>query len=136
MQILLGLHSLWRWVVLIVVVIALIRGIIGWARGGPWTGADRTLGLLTTSAIDIQVVLGLLLYGVTQAWKGPTTFIAYIHPLIMIVALAIIHIVNVRAKRLDSPVARHRTFTIGLIVALLLITAAIPSYAWTRIWAN
>jgi len=118
------------------VVVALIRGISGWARGGPWTGTDRTLGLLTTSAIDIQVVLGLLLYGVTQAWKGQTTFIAYIHPLVMIVALAIIHIVNVRAKRLDSPVARHRTFTVGLIVALLLITAAIPPYAWTRIWAN
>lgn len=136
MQVLLGLHSLWRWVVLIVVVVALIRGISGWARGGPWTGADRTLGLLTTSTIDIQVVLGLLLYGATQAWKGQTAFIAYIHPLVMIVALVIIHIANSRAKRLDSPVARHRTFTVGLIVALVLITAAIPPYAWTRVWAS
>lgn len=136
MQILLGLHSLWRWVVLIVVVVALIRGIIGWARGSSWTGTDRTLGLLTTSVLDIQVLLGLLLYGATQAWKGQTAFIAYIHPLIMIIALAIVHIVNVRAKRLDSPVARHRTFTIGLIVALVLITAAIPSYSWSHLWAS
>jgi hypothetical protein len=136
MQVLLGLHSLWRWVVLIVVVVALIRGIIAWARGGPWTRADRTLGLLTTSAIDIQVVLGLLLYGISQYWKGQSTFIAYIHPLVMIVALVIVHLANVRAKRLDSPIARHRTFTIGLIIALLLITAAIPPDAWTRAWAS
>ena len=136
MQILLGLHSLWRWVVLIVVVVALIRGIVGWVRGGPWTGTDRTLSLLTTSAIDIQVVIGLLLYGVAQAWKGQTAFIAYLHPLIMIVALVIVHLASARAKRLDSPVARHRTFTIGLIVALVLITGAIPSYSWSRIWVG
>jgi hypothetical protein len=136
MQILLGLHSLWRWVVLIVVIVALIRGIVGWARGGPWTGGDRTLGLLTTSAIDIQVVLGLLLYGLGQYWTTPGSFIKYIHPLIMLVALAIIHIANVRVKRLDSPIARHRTTTVALVVALLLITAAIPPYAWSRIWAN
>lgn len=135
-MILLGLHSLWRWVVLLVIVVALVRGLIGWLRGGPWTAGDRTLALLTTTAIDIQVVIGLLLYGVGQHWKDTSPFTAYIHPLVMIIALVVVHIASARARRLDSPIARHRTFTIGLIVALILITAAIPSASWSHLWAS
>lgn len=135
MQILLGLHSVWRWVVLLVIVVALVRGIMGWVRGGPWTSSDRTLALLTTTAIDIQIVLGLLLYGIGRYWTDPRSFIAYIHPLVMIIALAVVHITSARVKRLDSPIARHRTFAIGLIVTLFLITAAIPPWAWSRLGA-
>lgn len=130
-----GLHSLWRWVVLIVVTVALVRGLIGWLRGGDWTSGDRTLALLATTAIDIQVLIGLLVYGMRQHWQsGP--FLAYVHPTVMIIALIVAHIFSARAKRATTPVAKHRTLAIGLLVTMFLITAAIPSYSWSRLWVS
>ncbi len=96
MGVLIGIHSLWRWVVLIVVLVAFVRGLIGWLRGGDWTRNDRTLAMLATTALDIQLVIGILVYGAGQYWKDGA-FIAYIHPLIMIIAIAIAHIFSVRA---------------------------------------
>lgn len=133
MNVLIGLHSLWRWVVLIVVVVAMVRGLIGWLRGGDWTSTDRTLALLAITSIDIQVVLGLIVYGVGQRWEAGA-FIAYIHPLIMIIALVIAHVANTLAKRASAPAAKHRTLALGLFLTLFLVTAAIPSYAWSRAW--
>lgn len=133
MGVIVGLHSLWRWVVLIVVVVAFVRGLIGWLRGGGWTSGDRILALLAITAIDIQVVLGLLAYGIGKHWQSDA-FIAYIHPAVMIIALAIAHIFSARAKRATIPVIKHRTLAIGLFLTLFLITAAIPAYSWSRAW--
>jgi len=128
-----GIHSLWRWVVLIVVLVAFVRGLIGWLRGGDWTSNDRTLAMLATTALDIQLVIGILLYGAGQHWKSGA-FIAYIHPLIMIIAIAIAHIFSVRARRAATPIAKHRTLAIGLFLTLFLVSAAIPAYSWSRAW--
>lgn len=133
MDVLIGLHSLLRWVVLIVVLVALVRGLIGWLRGGDWTGNDRMLTLAATTVIDIQLLLGLIVYVVAKGWNA-SAFIAYVHPLIMIIAIVIIHLASARIKRAETPVAKHRTLALGLIVAMILITAAIPSYAWSRAW--
>jgi len=130
-----GIHSLWRWVVLIVVLVAFVRGLIGWLRGGDWTSNDRTLAMLATTALDIQLVIGILLYGAGQHWKSGA-FIAYIHPLIMIIAIAIAHIFSVRARRAATPIAKHRTLAIGLFLTLFLVSAAIPAYSWSRAWVS
>ncbi len=134
MEFLVGLHSLWRWVVLLFMVIALVRSLMGWFRNSPWTANDRTTTLLATSAIDIQFLLGLIVYGMGQHWNG-TAFIAYIHPTIMLIALVIVHLTSTMAKRQTSDVAKHRMIAIGLLIALFLVTAAIPSYSWARAWA-
>ena len=136
MDVLVGIHSLWRWGVLIVVLVAFVRGLIGWLRGGDWTRNDRTLALLATTALDIQLVIGILVYGAGQHWKNPDPFIAYIHPLVMIIAIAIAHIFSVRARRAPTPIAKHRTLAIGLFVTLFLVSAAIPAYSWSRAWVS
>jgi hypothetical protein len=133
MNVLIGLHSLWRWVVLIVVLVGIVRGLVGWLRGGDWTANDGKLALAATTVVDIQLLLGLLVYIVARGWTLGA-FLAYVHPLIMIIAIAVIHIASSRIKRAETPVAKHRTLALGLILALILITAAIPSYAWSRAW--
>lgn len=135
MGVLVGIHSLWRWVVLIVVLVAFVRALIGWLRGGDWTSSDRTLALLATTALDIQLVIGILVYGAGQHWKD-SAFIAYIHPLIMIIAIVIAHIASVRARRVTSPIAKHRALALGLFVTLFLVSAAIPAYSWSRAWVS
>lgn len=135
MEWLVGLHSLWRWVVLVVVTVAFVRGVVGWLRGGAWTGNDRTLVLVAVSALDIQLILGLIVYGSRQSWNA-SSFIAYIHPLVMIAAIAVAHITSVRVRRAEPARAKFQTLAIGLFIALFLITAAIPSYAWSRAWVG
>src|SRR6478672_1395885 len=117
MHTLIGLHSLWRWVVLLVVVIALVRGVIGWLRGGAWTSNDRILTLVAVSALDIQLILGLLTYGGTKSWNA-SAFIAYIHPLVMIAAIVIAHITSSRVRKTTDAQGKFRTLAIGLLVAI------------------
>jgi hypothetical protein len=135
MEWLVGVHSLWRWIVLLVVTIAFVRGLVGWLRGGAWTANDRTLALVAVSSLDIQLLLGLLVYGARQHWNsGP--FLAYVHPTVMIVAIVVAHIAAARVRRAEPDRAKFQTLAIGLFVALFLITAAIPSYSWSRAWVG
>jgi hypothetical protein len=98
MEALVGLHSLWRWVVLLVVTVAFVRGAIGWLRGGAWTGNDRTLTVVAVSALDIQLLLGLVVYGMGNHWES-SNFLAYVHPLVMIGAIAVAHVTSGRRGR-------------------------------------
>lgn len=132
-QTLIGMHSLWRWVVLLLVVVALLRGVVGWLRGGEWTSLDRQLSMLAVTAIDIQVLLGIILFISEQRWTS-TVFFSAIHPFAGLAALAAAHIGNARVKRATTSQAKYRRLTISLFVALLLMTAVIPSYAWYRAW--
>lgn len=134
MTVVLGLHSLWRWVVLVAVVVALVRGLAGWVRGGAWTRRDRLISLIAVTAIDIQFVLGVILYITARAWTlGP--FLAVVHPVVMIIALIVAHVGNTRLKALPNPIAKYRTLAISLLVVIILVTAAIPSDAWSKVWA-
>jgi hypothetical protein len=133
------LHSLVRWAVLATGVFAAVRGISGWRSGRPWTLADdRAAGWFTT-ALDLQMLLGLLLY----FWLSPITtaalhdfggamansglrFWAVEHPVGMIVGIALAHIGRGRLKRITHDVKRHRTTAIFFTLALLIIVASIP----------
>ena len=136
MSVLVGLHSLWRWVVLLVVLVALVRGLLGWLRGGAWTDLDRRLILAAVSAIDIQALLGIIIWLGERRWDGGNPFLSFIHPLVRLVALAVAHAGSVRLRRETEPAARHRWLALSLVVVLVLVTAAIPSYSWGRAWAS
>jgi hypothetical protein len=135
MDALVGLHSLWRWVVLLVVVVAFVRGAIGWLGGGAWTGNDRTLVLVTTIVLDIQLLLGLIVYGTGNHWESGS-FIAYVHPLVMIGAIVVAHVTSVMIRRTEPASGKFRVLTLGLLLAFLMIGGAIPSYSWSRAWVS
>jgi len=137
MQIIFVLHSLWRWVVLLLALAAILQALLGWLRQQPWTNLDNRLGLAFTTAFDIQVVLGLIVYlgaltgSHIQRWytDGPgQTFTDHI--LLMLVALAIAHIARSRAKKAETALSKHRTTAIGFILALLLVVVSIPSWGF------
>ncbi len=135
MDVLNGLHSLWRWVVLLAVTVALVRGVLGWLRGGTWTSNDRLLALVTIITLDIQLVLGLIIYFIGNHWESGT-FVAYVHPLVMIIAIVVAHTTTIMIRRTEPATAKFRTLAIGLFIAIFLITAAIPSGSWSRAWVG
>ena len=133
------LHSLLRWAVLGAGVFAAVRGISGWRSGRPWTLADDRAALWFTSALDLQMLLGLLMY----FWLSPITtaalhdfggamsnsglrFWAVEHPFGMILGIALAHIGRGRLKRISNDAKRHRTTAIFFTLALLVMAASIP----------
>ena len=130
-----NLHSFWRWIVLLAVTVALVRGIIGWLRGGSWTKNDRILMLVAITTLDIQLLLGLAVYGGGNHWNS-SSFVAYSHPLVMITASVAAHATSIMIRRTEPANNKFRTLAIGLFVALFLLTAAIPSASWSRAWVG
>jgi hypothetical protein len=122
------IHSLLRWVVLIAGVAALAVAAAGWAGSGPGEKTSRQVTLLYAITLDIQVLVGIVIWLLEQRWQGGGRQFQLEHPAIMLVALIVAHIFAARARRAPGlPAARTRT--IGNGVSLLLILAGIP---WNR----
>lgn len=140
--VILAIHNIVRWVVVIVGVIAVVRALIGMYRKRDWGGADRRIGVIYTSTMDIQLLLGLILYvflspitqsmfqNLSQAMSNPgMRFFGLEHALYMIVAVVLAHIGNAKTKSAAEPSARHRAALIWFSLALILILLGMP---WMR----
>ena len=127
METLVTIHSLYRWFVLAVVVATVVNG---WRRsrsGTEWSeGSDRPYALAAV-LFDLQVALGLVLYFGRQAWTD-NVFIAAIHPVGMLIAVAVFHIGVGRARK-QATVGSHRTAALFALASLIVLVLAIP---WTR----
>jgi hypothetical protein len=140
-DILLALHNITRWLVLATAVWALVRAFMGWSRGAAWTETDRKAGLYFGISVDIQFLLGLVLSFVSPIITGAfedlgqamqvagMRMIVVEHIPLMVLALAVIHVTSVFARRAEDDAARHRRALIGYGLATLLIVIAIP---WAR----
>lgn len=135
----LSAHSWIRWAVILAGTFAILRGITGWQNRRPWTAGDARAGLLFTIALDVQVVLGLLLYFVYSPYtalamddfgnamrSSDLRFWAVEHWFGAIVGLALMHVGSARVKKAADPLRRHRTAAIFYSLALIAILAAIP----------
>jgi hypothetical protein len=137
MEYIVVLHSLWRWVVLILMGLAILKALLGWFGKQPWQNLDNRIGLFFTSALDLQVLLGIILYiGVLVGvylprWYGASLArVSFEHALIMFIALAIVHVVRSRAKKTEGDLAKHRLTAIGYIIALIIIVVSIPTWSF------
>jgi hypothetical protein len=100
---------------------------------GPYTQLDRRLGLYYTIALDVQVLIGLIVWIVESRWTGFQTmgepiarFYALEHPLMMLVAVAIAHIGYRRSRSGADDTFRHRSAALFFLVSLIIILVAIP----------
>ncbi len=139
---LLHTHNLFRWLVLIVLVLAVLFGFIGWFGKKNWGKKDNVFGLLLTIFVDIQFLIGFVLY----AFVSPVTrsafadfgaamgnqvlrFYAVEHVVMMVIALILIHIGRSKSKKVIETWKKHRASAIYYVIALVVILAGIP---WDR----
>lgn len=80
--------------------------------------------VLAVVLLDIQVLLGLALYGMGGYWDAAPA-IAYVHPSLALLALVVGHLSLRRARGHRMAVDAHRTAGRGLVIALVLVAAAI-----------
>jgi hypothetical protein len=136
---LLLVHSLLRWLVLLAGLVAAVRGLSGWRSRRLWTLPDERAGFWFTLTLDLQFLLGLLLYvalspltrGAFQDFGGAMRdsvlrFWAVEHVFGMVVGIALAHIGRSRIHKTGNDARRHRLAAIFYTLALLAILASIP----------
>jgi hypothetical protein len=112
-------HSGLRWLICLVAVIAIIKFLIGWLRGGQFKGMDRLLMSGFSGLMDLQVTLGIILL-LWSGFMGPG-YPRYRleHGLIMIVAAVVAHLA-VRWKNADDS-TRFRNNSLLIVGSLVLV---------------
>jgi hypothetical protein len=107
-----------------------------------WTDADAAAARWWVTLLDVQLLLGLLLYFVLSpltrrafsdmgaAMRDPSVryFVAD-HVGVMLVAIAVAHVALVRVRRSRTDSARFQTAAIWLGIVLAAITGFVP---WMR----
>lgn len=132
-------HSWLRWLVLLAALAAVARAIGGVNTRRPWTPLDDRSGLWLTSVLDLQLLLGLILYGVLSpvtrsafidvaaAMKMPEIrFFVADHPVGMIIAIALAHVGRVRIRKATDSESRHKRALVFFGLALALILLSVP----------
>ena len=135
---LLTAHSLNRWLVVVLLLVALGTGIAGWVRGRRWNGADDRTSRLLIAVLDLQLLLGIALYAVSPLVRAGLSdlsatmdnrvlqFFTVEHAPTMIIAVLVVHLGRVRARRAADDRRRHRVTTLSVALATLLILGGIP----------
>jgi hypothetical protein len=130
------LHSWLRWV-------AVIGGIgatfAAFGKGTAAMNRAERWGLIFMIALDLQLVLGLLLYGILSpftaqamadfggAMRDPSLrFWAVEHLSMMLLAVVLVHVGRVLARKTSNPDKKRTRLLIGFGIALLLMLGAIP----------
>jgi hypothetical protein len=136
--ILLFSHSYFRWLVLVSMIYAIFKAYKGYKGKAPFTAWDDTVRHSTTTIVQIQFMLGMVLFSyspiVRYFWKNfkaewmnlDLAFFGLLHISIMFIAVSIISAGSSLAKRETDDHIKFRTMLIYFSLALLLIFLAIP----------
>ena len=135
---LLVLHSFVRWLVLVSLAYALFRGYRGWRGNRMFTKHDHLVRLTTATLVQIQLLLGLTLYFISPiveyflhhfkvaVHERQLRFFGMEHITMMLIAITVITVGSIRAKRKSTDHDKFKTMALWFSVGLLLILMSIP----------
>ncbi|HRP89318.1 MAG TPA: hypothetical protein PKX92_04720 [Edaphocola sp.] len=137
----LHLHSTLRYLIVIIAIWAIIKAMSGMGGGKSFTKGDQKPGLFFLICMDLQLVIGLVLYfmgnwgyklisngGMGEVMKNSTSrFFAMEHAVGMIIALILVHIGYAASKKASNTDQQKfkKSFWMYLI-GFLLILAFVP----------
>jgi undecaprenyl pyrophosphate phosphatase UppP len=135
MQTVLVLHNILRWAVLIFALWVLFSSLSGYFGKRAYTRSDDKANLFFMISMDIQLVLGLILY-FNNSWythlknigglQKAERFFALEHLVMMLIAWILVHVGRTKVKRAFSDVAKHKRALIYFGIAIVIILAAVP----------
>ncbi|MEF2278575.1 hypothetical protein V3W47_09710 [Deinococcus sp. YIM 134068] len=132
---LLTLHNLTRWLVLLTGLWALLVSLRGVGSARAFTPADRRPVALFAGSVHLQVVLGLLLFGLLGATgsrafsDAPRLSFQWEHTGIGLVAAVFATLASALSKRAGSSQAAFRRAALWSGLALVVVLVGIP---WWR----
>ena len=132
MEFLLTTHSHFRWIVLLVAVLALVKFAIGWLRGGQFKGMDRGLAAAFSGSIDLQATLGLVFLIWTSVLGVPVTPNRIEHLTTMLLAAVVAHLPALWKNSPDT--IRFRNTLFCVIGALVLVFVGVVRLRGGWVW--
>lgn len=131
--ILLVLHSVVRYIVLIMIIVLIVKSLMGWMNKSEYSSGDNKISLFTLIATHIQFLLGLILYFVSPfvqfnentMKEDAIRYWTVEHITVMLFAVVLITVARSTSKKIADGPSRHRRLFILNTIALLLILAGI-----------
>ena len=134
------LHSWWAYLALIVLLIAVVNALIGYASKKSFESKDLRISLFALIFTHVQLLLGLAVFFVSQkgikafgiegAMKNAELRLTMLeHPLINIIAIILITIGWSKHKKVASE-AKFKKILFFYGIGLLLILSRLPWSSW------
>jgi predicted acyltransferase len=134
------LHSGIAYLALLSLIIVIVLMLVGALTGRDFTEKDRKIAMIAFIFAHLQLLVGLILYFVSplgfslltsgEAMSDPAARLTALeHPLINIIAIIVISVGYIRAKKMTVSRSRFRSIYMMYAIGLLLILSRIP-------WAN
>jgi hypothetical protein len=132
MALLLSIHSLLRWLILLVALVAIIKFTLGWRRGDAFKGMDRGLASGFSGLMDLQATLGL----VFLVWNGLAgagfPMFRIEHAVTMTIAAVVAHLPAIWKNADDQKRFRNTLFIIVDTLIIVFIGVARLPGGWNR----
>lgn len=139
-QAILHLHNFGRWVVIILLIVAIARSLRGISAGKPFTSGDNKTGLFLMIAAHTMLLIGLYQWfagawglqsilnnGMSVVMKNNVyRFWAIEHITGMLIAITLITIGRISTKKNVTDKAKHRRSFWYYFIAFLIIIVSVP----------
>lgn len=136
----LHLHSLLRWVTIILALAAILKSLSGLLGKRSFTGSDRKISLFFMISMDIQLLVGIVLYftgawgfqnirnnGMASVMKDPAgRFYGMEHGVGMILAILFAHLAFKATKKSLGDEAKFKKVLLFSTLSLVLMLVMIP----------
>lgn len=133
MQLLVALHSLNRFVLLILLLVVIGKSLMGWLNKSPFEKTDDKLSLYLFISTHTQLLLGLVLYffGSAVVFSAhsmkdavPRYWLVE-HSSGMLLAIILITLGRILSKKLTDSTAKHKRLFSYNVIALIIILVII-----------
>ena len=139
-SVLLVIHSLMRWVILVLLILSISKSYTGWKNKKPFSNGDRKTWLFTMIAAHVTLLIGLYQvcfgrFGIftsslpegTKLMKDSFYRFYWVeHPVGMIIAIVLITLGYGMAKKSVTDEIKFRKAFWYFLIALILVLASIP----------
>lgn len=131
------MHSLLRWVLVVLMVLSLLHAFTGRSGGKAFEGKSRKIFLFTLITLHVQVLLGLVMYfmsdvvdsalGSEGMMKNSShRFWAIEHMVGMLLGAVLITVGWSKAKKAVGDAAKFKKIAVFYTIGIVLILATIP----------
>jgi len=133
-NILVHLHSVNRWIVLVLIILALVKSFTGWFSKKEFTPSDKKTALFALIFTHIQLILGVVLYFISPLvsfQEGALEsdlyrFYTIEHFSMMIIAILLITLGFSLSKRATESITKFKRIAVFYLIGLLIMLSAIP----------
>ena len=144
LPIMIHVHSVWRWVVLILLLAAIFMAFSGWRSKKEFKSAHKKLALFAMVAFHIQFLGGFILYFISPKVAFVSGFMkvtmlrffAMEHILLMTLAMILLTMGYSKSKKIVENYKKFKVIFVFYLISLLIILASIPWPFRTALFSN